>query len=205
MSLPDDDVAREQALFLSAVKGDRSAIGQLLENYAPEVRRAIEGKIDQRWRSLLSEDDVMQQTFADAFVGLPKLKPDSMRSLKNWLITLAMNNLRDAVRHLHTAKSGGQAAQVKAGSDESYYRLMQDISASMSTPSVKAARTETHEKLQACIKKLPAAYAKIIEAYDLEGQSAEDVARQAGCSLGAMYMRRSRAHTLLARLMENSV
>ncbi len=174
-----------------------------MELLAPAVRRAIEGKIDARWRSLLSEDDVMQQTFADAFMDINRLDKPDLKHVTNWLIRLAKNNLTDAVRHLRAAKTGGKARQQNPGSDESYFQLMGCVEAGTSTPSVKVARREVSQQLSQAIDLLPPAYQLIIRCYDLEGQSADDVAKELGCSVGAMYMRRNCALNLLGSLLEN--
>jgi len=182
-----------------AIEGDRDALGRLLEVHASELRRAIDGKIDSKWRSQLSEDDVLQQTYADAFLGIRRFKAGHASSLRAWLITLARNNLRDAIRHLQASKNGGGTNRAQPGSDESYHRLMQQISANISTPSIKAARGETSEQLTAAIRRLPSNYARIIEAFDLGDTSAEEIACEFECSIGAFYMRRARAHAMLAR------
>ena len=56
---PDDE------LLNAAINGDQDALSHLLQASATEVRHSIQGKIDSRWKSVLSEDDVMQQTYAD--------------------------------------------------------------------------------------------------------------------------------------------
>lgn len=194
-----------RALLRNAISGDHDALGKLLEFHAADVRRAIEGKIDVCWRTMLSEDDVLQQTFIDAFQAIGRFNVDSADAFRNWLITMARNNLRDAVRHLQAAKSGGKQDRIRPGSDESYHRLMQEISADQSTPSLQARREEDNQHLQAAIERLPAAYSRIVQAHDLGGAPAQELALELGCSVGAFYMRRARAHAMLARLLSKLV
>ncbi len=195
------DSSNELRLVTKAIAGDREALGSILEQYAPQVRRTLEGRIDARWRSVLSEDDILQQTFADAFLGIKRFQYHGSISFVAWLNTMARNNLNDAVKHLQSAKSGGKEARVSPSSDESYHRLMHEIAAMTSTPSMKVARTENHAELHLAIKRLPASYAHVIQKYDLEGISADELAKEMGCSVGALHMRRSRALVMLGELL----
>lgn len=196
--------SHERDLLQRAVSGDREALGKLLENHSGSVRRSLEGKIDGRWQSQLSEDDVLQQTFADAFQGIHRFHGESEDAFRKWLICIARNNLLDALKHIRAAKSGGLSSRAIPGSDESYHRLMQEISAGQSTPSMHVARVETNERLENAITRLPPAYSLIVRSYDLGSKSAEDLAKELGCSTGAFYMRRSRAHAMLAKLLEGA-
>ncbi len=192
----------ESELIASAIGGDRDSLGTLLEAYAPELRRRLQGKISTRWQALLSDDDILQQTFADAFMGIKRFQPTGPQSFLSWLARISQNNLQDAIKHLQTQKSGGQQQPFVGGSEESYHRLMHGIADSISSPSFKAARGEIRKDLQQAIAKLPTGYQQIVMEYDINGDSAEEVAKRAGCSVGAMYMRRSRAHQMLGRIME---
>ena len=102
----------EADLLTAAVAGDQDALAALLEWYAPRVRRSLAGKIDKRWRSLLSEDDVMQETYADAFLSIRTFVPRNTGAFLRWLMTLARNNLLDAVRGLQTEKKGGDRVRL---------------------------------------------------------------------------------------------
>jgi RNA polymerase sigma-70 factor, ECF subfamily len=195
----------ESELIALAIDGDRDSLGRLLEAYAPELRRRLQGKISTRWQALLSDDDILQQTFADAFMGIKRFQSTGTQAFLAWLVRISQNNLQDAVKHLQANKSGGQQQQVAAGSDESYHRLMHDIADSISSPSIKAARKEIRHDLQQAIAKLPISYQQIVMDYDIHGESAEVVAERVGCSVGAMYMRRSRAHAMLGKIMDTNV
>lgn len=191
----------ESELIALAIDGDRDSLARLLEAYAPELRRRLQGKISTRWQALLSDDDILQQTFADAFMGIRRFQPSGPQAFLSWLVRISQNNLQDAIKHLQTRKSGGQQQQLAAGSDESYHRLMHDIADSISSPSIKAARNEIRQDLQQAIAKLPSGYQRIVLDYDIHGEAAEVVAERIGCSVGAMYMRRSRAHQMLGKIM----
>ena len=45
----------DTAMFDQAIEGDTTALRALLTRYGPEARRAIQGKIGRKWRSVLEE------------------------------------------------------------------------------------------------------------------------------------------------------
>ena len=79
MALSDDELVKE------AVAGDRAALTELLGRHAPAARQAVARNIPKRWRSLLSDDDVMQQTYADAFRGIGQFAVTADGSFAGWL------------------------------------------------------------------------------------------------------------------------
>ena len=75
------------------------------------------------------------------------------------------------------------------------------ISGSITTPSRKLARKEDAERLEQAINQLPDAYREVVVLYDLDGLAAQEAADRIGCTVGALYMRRSRAHAMLAEIL----
>jgi RNA polymerase sigma factor (sigma-70 family) len=59
--------------------------------------------------------------------------------------------------------------------------------------------TETEGRLRQALASLPAAYREVVERYELGGESAREVARGLGRSVGAVFMIRARA---IKRLLE---
>ncbi|HOW74044.1 MAG TPA: RNA polymerase sigma factor [Phycisphaerae bacterium] len=194
--------ASEDALIDNAIHGDRGALATLLEQYGPSVRRGLVGEIPPRWRSLLSEDDVMQQTYADAVRDIHKFKSQGVDAFPRWLATLMNNNLRDAIEGLEADRRGGKARRIepKTG-DQSYITLIDILTASTSTPSRCVSREENAVYLKRAIGQLPEAYAHVVRLYDLEGRPISDVAATLGRSPGAVFMLRARAHSRLQELM----
>jgi DNA-directed RNA polymerase specialized sigma24 family protein len=60
---------------------------------------------------------------------------------------------------------------------------------------------EATSSLRVALQQIPETYRLAIERYDLAGATAEDVALECGCSVGAMHMRRSRGLTMLRSLL----
>ncbi|GMU36437.1 MAG: sigma-70 family RNA polymerase sigma factor [Phycisphaerae bacterium] len=186
----------EMDLMRRAVDGDREALTALLERHGPAVRAKLE--IPARWRSLLAVDDVMQQTYTDAFLGIREFVPREDGSFAGWLARIASRNLVDVLRTLESRKRGGDRRRVQLAEEgSSLNELSFLLGMTDSTPSRAARREEALAALATAIETLPEAYRRVVELYDLEGRSMEEVAPKMNRSLGAAYMLRSRAHRLL--------
>ncbi len=75
------------------------------------------------------------------------------------------------------------------------------LSATNTTPSRHAARTEATKHLDAALKSLPPDYEKVVRLYDLDGKAMDEVAKELGRSEGAAFMLRARAHDRLKEAM----
>jgi RNA polymerase sigma-70 factor (subfamily 1) len=192
----------EERILDRAQAGDTDALVGLLEKHGRAVRQAIAGRIPRRWRSMLSEDDVMQQTYVDAMLGIGRFVYQGEGSFRAWLASLAKCNLLDAVKALEAEKRGGGRRRVTEGlGDESYVALYEYLGAISATPSRDAAGHEARDALGRALEQLPASYRRVVEMYDLQGREIEDVAAALNRSKGAVYMLRARAHRQLAEIM----
>jgi RNA polymerase sigma-70 factor (subfamily 1) len=195
-------VATEDELLQQACAGDDDALGRLLELHTPELRRVIARKLSARFQSLLSEEDVMQQTFTDAFLDIGRFKPGPGSVFFAWLTTLATRNLQDAIRMLEADKRGGRMRRVTpGGSDESYAGLMEKLGGPTTTPSGRAARDEARAALDDAISKLPDHYRRVVQMYDLEERPLAEVAAALERSHGATAIMRHRAIRMLGEIM----
>jgi RNA polymerase sigma factor (sigma-70 family) len=151
-------------------------------------------------QSVLSEDDVMQETYADVFLSFPNL--DIKVSFTAWLQQVAKNNLRDAIRCFRAERRGGQRRCPAADREDDGLRLLLDLVTDGGTTASRGAmRHEWQEILQRTLAELPDAYREVLRLYDLEVLDADQVGRRLGCSSGAVYMRRSRALAMLRGLL----
>lgn len=192
----------ESELLDRAIVGDEDALAALLEMHGAAVRRSLRGKIDAKWRAVLSEDDVMQETYADAFLSIGRFRPDGDEAFVRWLHRLAKNNLTDAARGLSRARRGGGKAPISANaSSESYLDLFEQLGGTRTSPSKALAMQEARTILDRALEQLPENYREVISLYDLAGCTTADVCQACNCSEGAMFMRRARALTMLRELV----
>jgi RNA polymerase sigma-70 factor (subfamily 1) len=191
--------ASELDLVKQAIAGDASALTDLLERAGPEVRHKLTPAIPSRWRAVLSPEDVMQETYIDAFLDVYQFQPRGEGSFFAWLMTIAKRNLLDAVRMLEADKRARNGHQVRSGANaDSLDNLHEQLAWTRTTPSRHAARSESRVLLKRAIEQLPQTYRTVVLLYDLEGKSVKEVAEALGRSPGAVFMLRSRAHRLLS-------
>ena len=125
-------------LIAAASNGDREAFSRLLVLYDGELRRWLAGKIDVRFRSLLSEDDVLQETHMEAYTSIGNFKGDNESGFLNWLKTIARHNMLDGLKALRTARRGGQELRGKCWIPTNRcLNLLDMLSDSSETPSAR--------------------------------------------------------------------
>ncbi len=185
-------------LLVQAVGGDQDALGLLLRRYGSQTRATLGAKIPPRMRSVLSEDDVMQVTYLNAFLHIGEFEPNGCASFAAWLSRIASNNLRNAIKGLEAAKRPDPRHRIRClpGGDSSM-ALFETLVGPDSTPSQKAHRREIRDAMTDAISRLPEAYESVVRFYDLEGRSARETAALMDLSQGAVYMLRARAHERL--------
>ena len=194
MSESDEELAH------SAINGDGDALQRLLKKYEMQLRASIAGLISDRWQPLISEDDVIQETYLDAFLSIKQFSWRGYKAFIGWLVTIAKNNIREAIRGLENKED--KRIQSKTSNQEdlppAYNDLLGDYSL---TPSRDARRKEAISDLGRAIRKLPPEYAKVITLYDLDQRPPSEVANLLGCSQGALFMRRARAIRRIHEIM----
>jgi RNA polymerase sigma-70 factor (ECF subfamily) len=191
-------------LLEKAIGGDQSALAELLTVIAPQIRARLAGKIADRWRSVLEEDDVLQVTYMECILQISRFKTGGIDAFLAWVTRIAENNLIDAVRGLEAAKRPDPGKRVQGPRSDSMASLVGVLGATYTTPSRVAAREEADAFLKGAIAGLPRDYARVIQMYDLDGKPIEALAQELGRSPGAIYMLRARAHDRLKQAMGTS-
>ncbi len=192
----------EAVLLKEASSGSKPALSRLFELHGPGIRARIARKIPRRFGAVLTGEDIMQQSYIDAFLDVASFASDGRDSFEGWLSTIAKNNLRNAIVGLEAKKRGGDRRRITPGDAESsVVALYELLGASMSTPSRKVALSEAQSSLQKAIDVLPEDYQRVIRLYDLEQRPIEQVASALNRRAGAVFMLRARAHRALRELM----
>ncbi len=194
---------RDDSLLERAVEGDGDALAALLERHAPAVRHALAGAIPARWQAVLTLDDVMQQAYAEAFGAIRRFALREGHTFEDWLVVIARRTLVDALRGLGAEKRGGDRPRITASAPggDSYISLLDVLGVTTTTPSRAAARCEGSDAVRGAIDRLPETQRLVVERYDLQGRTAEEIASEIGRSVGAIYMLRARAHRALCDIM----
>ncbi|MCK4659929.1 MAG: sigma-70 family RNA polymerase sigma factor [Phycisphaerae bacterium] len=186
-------------------EGNGEAFEKLLAEHGPIVHRRIANEIPRRWRSILSADDVMQETYLDAFLDIDRFAPTGEGSFAAWLTALAKCNLVDTLRMLEADKRGKGRTRIEAvNREDSLVTLYELLSGTGTTPSRCAARNEAFTKLEWAIQQLPENYGRVVRMFHLEQRSMKEVARALQRSVGAVYAIKKRAFCYLRKLMGGS-
>lgn len=171
----------DRQLLQRARAGDPAAVDELLHRYEKPVFRF-------GLRMCGSEEDakdVLQETLVAAFKNLPEFRGDA--ELSTWLFQIARSFCIKARRKPEPqasleAKEARQAASPVAG------------------PDAKAHAREIGDVLQAAIRALPDDWREVVVLKDVEGLSAEEIAKVLGEDVAAV---KSRLHRARLQLREN--
>jgi len=172
--------------------GDLEALAGLLEQEAPTLRAHLAARLPAAHRAVLAVEDVLQVTWLEAFLALQRCASDTPAGFAAWLRAIAERNLQDALKALAREKRPDSHGRADAASE-----LLDELVAGVTSPTRAAARTEARERLETALAALPRDYATVVRRHDLEGCPLDELARELGRSLGALYMLRERAHDRL--------
>ncbi len=163
-----------------ALAGDRDAIGRVLILHGDRLARRIAYRIELNPFVDFSAEDVLQETFVDAFLGMSTFDPERGASLATWLNKLAENRLVTMLRERGRQKRGGKARRVNGpGNGNDAWRssaaqlvalLADDCDES---PSKDAVREEIAHAVLESVAELPQDQRQAIAMRYLEQQSLE--------------------------------
>lgn len=190
---PSSDFAADDARVERAAEGDPDALADLLGLLGPRVRDQL--WIGPRWRALVDEDDVMQASYLEAFLRVRTLQARTVSGFTAWLVRVAQNNLKDAVKGLSAARRPD--SHRGPSPEESAAFLLAELGATSHTASRDAVAREAVTRLRGALARLPETYRRVVELYDLQQLDVADVARALERSPGAVFMLRARAHDRL--------
>jgi RNA polymerase sigma-70 factor (ECF subfamily) len=190
-------VANDEApdLVALAAAGDRVALERLLlAHYTPLVR-LLAPRLPTSLQSVVSIEDILQDTFSQAFRDVRKLGHCSERSFGAWLKTVAENRLQDAIKSLKRRKRGGDRRQIHFADDRqgsSVVGLLDFVSDGGDSPSRAIVRREARKAVQVAVASLPDDYREAMRLRYLEGKSLDEAA-------GAMNRSPAAVHGLIDR------
>jgi len=179
----------EQELIAKATCGDRGALEELLSAHSARLSRYIAPKLPPSLQGVVGVEDILQQTFVQAFRDVGKLQQTSPRSFAAWLRALAEHQLQDALKGLRRKKRGGgrrrmhTVPECRTGSIMGLIELLCDRH---DTPSRSAARREAVRAVQIGMAGLPDDQREAIRRHLLEGSSLAETAAAMDRTPGAV-------------------
>ena len=160
-------------LLALAKKGERSALGSLLEHYRPYLLVLAQRYLDPRLQGRLDPADVVQVTFLEAQRDLESFRGEDIASMLAWLRNILRNNIASMHQHhLMTKKrSAHLEAYSKTSTEEGQVELVDLLPSETTSPSQRAMRDEVSADLAASLMKLPDTQKEALRLRYLEGWS----------------------------------
>jgi RNA polymerase sigma-70 factor (ECF subfamily) len=160
-------------LLALAKKGERSALGSLLEHYRPYLLVLAQRYLDPRLQGRLDPADVVQVTFLEAQRDLESFRGEDIASMLAWLRNILRNNIASMHQHhLMTKKrSAHLEAYSKTSTEEGQVELVDLLPSETTSPSQRAMRDEVSAELAASLMKLPDTQKEALRLRYLEGWS----------------------------------
>jgi RNA polymerase sigma factor (sigma-70 family) len=180
------------ALIRRVRVGDAAAAAELVEQYEPEIRRAVRIRLtDPGLRRVLDSMDVCQSVLANFFVRTAggQFELSQPEDLIRLLVTMARNKLRDQARRQH-AERRDQRRTDPAGVER-----LATVADAGDTPSQIVAGRELLEAMRGRLS----AEERFLADQRAQGRAWEDVAAQVGGSPEALRKKLARAIDRVAR------
>lgn len=174
----------EQALIVSASKGDLRAFNQLVMLYQSMVYNVA-------YRILSDPDaasDATQDAFLSAFKAMGKFRGGSFKA---WLLRIVTNACYDQLR-VKQRRPTSSLDDLPVESDHSPYLHDQ-----AEKPDEFVERQELNHMIQVAISTLPVEQRVVVVLSDVQGLSYQEIAQATGLSLGTVKSRLSRGRARL--------
>ena len=174
------------ALMQRITEGDHAAAERLVQQYEPEIRRAVRVRLtDPRLRRVLDSGDVCQSVFANFFVRAAAGDYDLSQSgeLASLLVAMARNKLLDHVRKLRSLKRD----QRREGADGS--AVWDGVADSAVGPATQAEQLDLMQEVR---QRLTDDEQRLMD-YRAAGLEWPEIAREVGEKADALRKRLTRA------------
>lgn len=163
-------------MIASAVAGDGTALEELLLGYYDRLLRRVARKLPASLRGTVCEEDILQQTCAEAFLRIRSFQPTYEAAFFRWLVTIADHRLADAIKAHNRVKRGGAQAGA-AFHPDSMDQLVDLVAAPLHTASQSVARHEAIAAVQVGLASLDDDHRRAIQLRYLQGLSVAETAK----------------------------
>jgi RNA polymerase sigma-70 factor, ECF subfamily len=176
-----DDALAANKLLARALRGDRDALGRLLEAQRAGLYRLAQRQIEGRIAVRVDASDLIQQTFLEAHRSFPQFAGQGAREWAAWLRSILDHKVAGAIRD-HTLLQKRDVRRERSMDDSQGGRapLKQELDAGLSSPSQRAIRGEEEEHLSQALTALPDDQREAVRLRHLEGWALDDIARRLG-------------------------
>jgi RNA polymerase sigma-70 factor, ECF subfamily len=157
-----------QQLINDALKGNRDAIGQLLDRHRPYLKMLTQRALAGRLQARVDDSDLVQQTCLSAFQNFENFDGKDEAQFVAWLQKIHDRNVQDTIRKHVGAKKRSIINERSADAVENYQGLFHLQSLS---PSQRLMKTEDAVRLAEALSSIPEDQREAVRLRHLEGWS----------------------------------
>lgn len=165
-----------------------SELQRLLVQHAPELRSLVERRIPAKLKTVISADDVLQETWLAAFRHVDGFSNERTNAFMKWITTIATNKVVDSIKSATRVKRGGSeiAMCAAAGGLEPLSALFERLVGSGPTPSRDSSAREVADAVQVALSALPDDRRRAITLRHLQGYAPAEIALRMSKSVSAV-------------------
>jgi RNA polymerase sigma-70 factor (ECF subfamily) len=178
-------------LLAAARAGDREALDKLIVRYQDRVLARIRLMMGPGARRQAESMDLVQGAFVDLLASLPRLELADENSLLRFIIAVARNNIRDAVR------------KKRERAFESLSLSVDGRPANTATPSDDIVQKELVHRVAEVFETLRKEHRTVIELRNLEGLSFQEIGARMARTEAAAFRLHARALVHLGSLLKD--
>ena len=182
-----------EMLVERARKGDRTAFGQLVDEYKDKIYNYVSRMLNDPYEA----EDVTQEAFLRAYRSLSRFRGAS--SFHTWLYRIASNLAIDVVRKRKRQEPTFSLDEPLESDDGEYEREIPDETGS---PEDRTSTRETRVAVRRAIMDLPDKLRDVMILYELQGETYEDIADILDVPLGTVKSRLFNARNRLKDSLE---
>lgn len=201
----DNELPNTDTLLKRAVRGEASALTQLLDRYRGRLRNMVAIRLDRRLRSRIDPSDVVQEVLAEAARGLTEYAVAQPVPFYVWLRGLAWQRLvRMNEQHLKARRRSvlKESMRVEELPDESARLLADRLADSVNQPDHRLVQAELKSRVLAALNRLSQRDRELLVLRHLEQVPSREIAAILRCSDAAVRTRHTRALARLAQLID---
>jgi RNA polymerase sigma factor (sigma-70 family) len=201
-----DHATDMDALLARACSGDDAALEQAMVLTTPLLRTHIEHEIQARWKGYLTIEDILQETYLDAYASFSRFTPDGENAFLRWLKRIALNNITDAVRAISQpgAEDHQRTPRHLTGFGP-HLTLLKTVVGMRQSLNVSHAATE--EEARGILSRIMAGLLEherfVVGQLFFQERTAAEVAAELGRTIGAVHLIRNRALRKLREMFDD--
>ena len=195
--------AGQSEIVVRAAGGDVAALEQLLLAHHDRLLRTIRRSLPVDMDRVVSPEDVLQETLADAFRYAGTLQARDEAGFAAWVTVIARHRVANArARHRALKRGQGRAGvSIAADSETTAVRVLEMVARDARSPRSVAGDREFVTLMQQAIEDLPTDYQEVLRLRYVEQADFGKIARQMNREPGAVRMLAMRALRHLRSLL----